>query len=171
MKGVALVAAMVVAGPPSTSIAGELEPAPTVAEGPSDPPGGYRRMGEWQEPEPKDGHTEIVIGGIIAPLGAIRTALGIGQVVAASGENCTRLVVEGFGARPEDCETIRVLGWVGVGYGALMLVTGVVTLALGLKRRAEHRRWKEAFGLGPRGHRDLTARLPPPTFNPGFNSY
>lgn len=165
MKTVAWVLAALLAGPPSTTVVGDLEPAPTVAEGPSDPPGGYHRMGEWSEPEPKDGHAEIVVGGIIAPLGAIRTALGVGQVVAASGENCTRLVVEGFGARPEDCETIRVLGWVGVGYGALMLVTGVVTLALGLKRRAEHRRWKQAFGLGPRGSGDLASRLPPPEWH------
>lgn len=172
MKGLAFaVACTLAAAPPTSGVHGELQPAPTVAEGPSDPPGGYRRMGEWREPQPKDGHTEIIIGGVIAPLGAIRTGLGIGQVVAASGENCTNIVVEGFGASEQDCATIRTLGWVGVGYGALMLATGIVLLALGLKRRAEHREWKKAYGLSPRPGWDLARLPPPPNLAPGFNSY
>jgi hypothetical protein len=101
------------------------QPAPT-------PPGGYWSLGERSEPEPPDGHDAITIGSVIFSLGLIRAGAGAAAVYMAT--------------RPElcavDCRSTSAFGWAGVGFGALMFTSGLISLSIGLAQRAKRERWQ-----------------------------
>jgi hypothetical protein len=116
-----LLAASLIASPPLSS----WQPAPT-------PPGGYWSLGERSEPEPPDGHDALTIGAVVFSLGLIRAGAGGATVYMST--------------RPElcaiDCGSTAAFGWAGVGFGALMFASGLLSMSIGLAQRAKHERWQ-----------------------------
>lgn len=111
-------------------------PAPDAGE----IPGGYYEFGEVREREPEEGDMNRLIGSILFPLGFLRAGGGIAMLLTASPERCKGNYGQGVADRT--CSGLRTYGWVGVGYGGLMVVTGATFLGLGLAQRSRHRAWK-----------------------------
>jgi hypothetical protein len=127
-----MVAAMLAAPPEG--------PARPRHEAPVPPPGGYWSLGERREPEPDDGQTHLTVGGILLGLGAVRAGSGaLGVALTADLERCRDV----YGNVPANtCRGLEVYGWVGVGAGALMVVTGSVFLGLGAAAKRRHEAWR-----------------------------
>jgi hypothetical protein len=125
-----LLAASLLASPPVATIAEgprplAWQPAPT-------PPGGYWSVGERSEPEPPDGHDALTIGSVVFSLGLIRAGAGGAAVYMATRPDLCAV----------DCRSMSLYGWAGVGFGALMFVSGIVTFSVGAAQRAKHERWQ-----------------------------
>lgn len=103
-------------------------------------PGGYYEFGEVREREPEEGDMNRLIGSILFPLGFLRAGGGIAMLLTASPERCKGNYGQGVADRT--CSGLRTYGWVGIGYGGLMIVTGAAFLGLGLAQRSRHRAWK-----------------------------
>lgn len=131
--GIAWLVAATLAAPPEG-------PARRRDDAPAPPPGGYWDLGERREPEPDDGQTNLTIGGILLGLGAVRTGSGaLGVALTADLERCRDI----YGNVPVNtCRGLEVYGWVGVGAGALMVVTGGVFLGLGAAAKRRHEAWR-----------------------------
>jgi hypothetical protein len=100
---------------------------------PAEPaPGGYWRFGEQSVPEPPDGEETLTIGSVMFSLGLIRAGAGGVSVVLATRPDVCK----------ESCRSMNAYGWVGVGYGGLMALTGAIMVIVGAAQRAEHRRWQ-----------------------------
>lgn len=132
--GAAWTVALALAAPPNS---------PPFFEG--DAPGGYRQFGEVTEREPKDGEDKVLTGTILLPLGALRAGLGVVSYVIASPNYCQRV----YGPKtPEStCNGLQIYGFVGLGMGGLMVITGAVFLGWGLAQRARHHKWMQERGL------------------------
>lgn len=128
-----LVAATLAAPPPEG-------PARRRDDAPAPPPGGYWDLGERREPEPDDGQTNLTIGGILLGLGAVRTGSGaLGVALTTDLERCRDV----YGNVPVNtCRGLEIYGWVGVGAGGLMVVTGAVFLGLGAAAKQRHDAWR-----------------------------
>ena len=114
------------------------------AEGPDmPPPGGYWGLHERRDPEPKDARTSLTVGAILLPLGVLRAAAGGVTVYTAGDARCNDI----YNLDPKDCGSLRAYGWWGVGFGALMAVTGAVFLGIGFKQRAKHDEWRRKYGI------------------------
>ena len=107
--------------------------------------GGYHEGSEVREREPDDGDNKVLIGSILAPLGALRAGAAVGMLVAAQPGNCQRFY--GKSVSTGTCASLRIYSWYGVGLGGLMVATGAVFLAMGLVQRRRHREWKRRYGI------------------------
>ncbi|MEZ4450722.1 MAG: hypothetical protein R3B09_14670 [Nannocystaceae bacterium] len=107
--------------------------------------GGYYEGSEVREREPDDGDKQILIGSILAPLGALRAASGVGMLVAAQPGRCQDYY--GKNASESTCSGLRIYSGIRIGLGGLMLATGAVLLSLGLVQRRRHREWKRRYGV------------------------
>ena len=107
--------------------------------------GGYHEGSEVREREPDDGDTKVLIGSILAPLGVLRAAGAVGMLVAAQPDKCQRFY--GKSATMGTCSSLRIYSYYGIGFGGLMVATGVVFLAIGLVQRRRHREWKRRYGV------------------------
>ncbi|GEM_PF-3267955 len=97
-------------------------------------PGGYWGLAERRPPEPKDGDEELIMGGVLLSLGVLRAGAGLTTFLAGRPDHCKYDL--------KSCENVRYYGYAGLGFGGLMLGTGIVFLILGQARRERHRRWK-----------------------------
>jgi hypothetical protein len=147
-----LLAASLLASPPmATNAEGPSRPAEAIAnpllawQPAPTPPGGYWSVGERSEPEPPDGHDALTIGSVIFSLGLIRAGAGGAAVYMATRPDLCAV----------DCRSMSLYGWAGVGFGALMFVSGIVTFSVGAAQRAKHERWQrgqaklDRFGMAP----------------------
>ncbi|MCB9700351.1 MAG: hypothetical protein H6711_00500 [Myxococcales bacterium] len=109
------------------------------------PPGGYYELGEVREREPNDGETNTLVGSILFPLGLLRAGAAVAILVTAAPGTCQERY--GTGISDRSCQSLRTYGWVGIGYGGLMAVTGAAFLGIGLVQRSRHRTWKIRNGV------------------------
>lgn len=117
---------------------------PSEPEGPpAPPPGGYWGVGEKREPEPLDGKESLTVGAILFPLGMLRAGAGAINVVTTNGNRCAEI----YGFDDDSCQSFRIYGWWGIGFGSLMAVTGAVFLGIGLQRKNEHDAWRRRYGV------------------------
>jgi hypothetical protein len=133
----AAVAAITATGGPA-SAAPATSPADEGARA-EEIPGGYRGILDTRGPEPRDGEDELGIGAILLPLGILRAGTGV-TAWWIGGPGCDDVAPD-VGVEPSGCPGLRNYGIAGASLGGLMIVTGIVYLAVGARRRAEHRRW------------------------------
>jgi hypothetical protein len=134
-----LLAASLLASPPPATITEGPRPqtdaiaSPELAWQPAvTPPGGYWKFGERNVPEPPDGIDALTVGSVMFSLGLVRAgAGGISVYMATRPDLCGG-----------DCASLRLFGWSGVGLGALMFVSGIVTFGVGAAQKAKHERWQ-----------------------------
>jgi len=135
-------------------------PRPGRTEAPAPPPGGYWSLGERREPEPDDGQTSLTVGAILLGLGAVRTGSGaLGVALTADLDRCRDI----YGNVPANtCRGLEAYGWVGVGAGALMVVTGGVFLGVGAAAKRRHEAWRlrNSVGAAPGNGGNAWARVP-----------
>ncbi|HFE44396.1 MAG TPA: hypothetical protein ENJ18_02735 [Nannocystis exedens] len=117
-------------------------------------PGGYFEFGEVREPEPDRGDTKRLIGSIVFPLGVLRTGAGAAMLLSASPARCQGSFGQNTSA--QTCKNLRTFGWVGIGYGGVMVATGATFLVWGLVLRSRHRAWKRRnnIAIAPQLGRD-----------------
>ena len=116
-------------------------------------PGGYWRLGERVEPEPKDGREALFIGTLLTGVGALRAGSAVGGLLAA-GDQCASFDRLGISLDAAACRGYRNYSWVNLGVGSAFVLTGVVYLALGAHRRSRHNAWTRgevSLQLGPSG--------------------
>ncbi|HRI09483.1 MAG TPA: hypothetical protein PKW35_16795 [Nannocystaceae bacterium] len=125
---VALVVALAVAAPPPDEVIG-----------------GYHDRTELRAPEPEDGEGRVMIGSILFSLGLLRVGVSAASVATTSPTRCHS--VYGSSVSDRTCNGLRTFGYVGIGYGTLMVGTGVAFLAWGLLLRERHREWVRRRGV------------------------
>jgi hypothetical protein len=114
-------------------------------------PGGYHGHGVILERAPPDGQRRILVGSILAPLGAIATVSSAVGLWLTMPQHCTRrLGSTGIEPTAAHCEGLFAFSVVRVSYGALMLGTGATILALGIIQRERYRKWKHGHGMRAR---------------------
>lgn len=125
----------------------EYDPSSPVA------PGGYWGLGEGPQTAPKDGEDELLAAYLLLPLGTIATASGAVMTYMTMPGHCqTRM--RAFGAKnltARECKGLLTFNAIRTGYGAGMLISGAVLLAIGLTRKKNHAAWKKSrfrSGLG-----------------------
>lgn len=83
-------------------------------------------------PEPPDGYEALTIGSVLFSLGLFRAgAGGVSVYMATRPDLCLG-----------NCRSMSLFGWSGVGFGALMFVTGIVSMSVGAAQQAKHRDWQ-----------------------------
>ena len=107
--------------------------------------GGYYERSELREPEPEDGEGRVMIGSILLSLGALRVGVSAGSIVTMAPGRCQEIY--GAAASERTCAGLRTYGYVGVGYGSLMVVTGAVFLGWGLVLRGRYQSWARRRGV------------------------
>ncbi len=112
-------------------------------------PGGYHGHGVILERPPVDGQRNLVVGSILFPLGTIATITsGVGAWATVPAHCVRRLASIGIEiSSPDRCQGLFAFNVVRTSYGALMLVTGAVIMALGLRQRAIYRKWRHDHGM------------------------
>ncbi|MCH9680476.1 MAG: hypothetical protein K0V04_03500 [Deltaproteobacteria bacterium] len=112
-------------------------------------PGGYHGHGVILERPPPDGHRNVVLGSILFPLGLVATVTsGLGTWATVPQHCVRRLASIGVNVSGADrCQGVFAFNVVRTSYGALMLISGSVILALGLGQRAKYRAWRQDHGM------------------------
>jgi len=124
--------------PPSAT----AEPAPIAEPSLDTPPGGYWGPTDTKELPPSDGRRKILIGSILAPLGALATASGGAFTYLTVPGHCVeRLAGVGIETTGDRCKGLFTLNIIRTTYGGLMLITGTVFVVLGLRERDRRREW------------------------------
>ncbi|MBL4686577.1 MAG: hypothetical protein JKY37_18420 [Nannocystaceae bacterium] len=120
-------------------------------------PGGYWGPTDTREPQPSDGRRKILIGSIVAPLGLLAGTTGAVFTYLSVPEHCVqRYAGIGIDVQRSRCGGLLTLNAIRTGYGALMVVTGVVFLALGLSEKKERREWDSRHSSAWRRGRRVT---------------
>lgn len=119
----------------------DVGPAPRSMDD-SGAPGGYWGPTDTKDLEPPDGRRRILIGSIVLPLGVIATVTGAVATYFTVPDHCVdRLGSIGVDAKQSRCKGLYALNIVRTTYGSLMIVTGAVFLALGVRDRKANREW------------------------------
>lgn len=137
-----LLSASLLASPPVSTIPEGPSPPADASASPllgwqpaATPPGGYWQFGERNVPEPPDGLEALTIGSVMFSLGLVRAGAGAGAVYMATQPKLC----------PSNCQSLSLFGWSGVGLGALMFITGLVTFSVGAAQKAKHERWQQGL--------------------------
>lgn len=126
------------AGVPGPATGGPVSDASSV-------PGAYWAIGE-RDPGPPDGHGYIVAGSILVPLGLLATVSGGVFVYLFDPARCPESLPS-YDLSVESCRGLFQYNIAQTAYGAGMLISGSVILAIGLARRSKFRAWQREHGL------------------------
>ena len=87
----------------------------------------------------------LTLGTVLLSLGVLRSGASALQLwIAASPQRC---VAWGFGDEDDaSCQGLRLYGYSGLAFGALMAGTGLVFTIVGAKRHRDHREWERRWG-------------------------